>query len=298
MLGGSLPRNRDEIELVLRENYLDRAKAGGVVSLIKALAKALVGAEAERYKGKEQQITQSLAAIGRIFPGLFEEHLPPLIDKLGRELGDAGILAVCRYIEAEPRIWIWLEHVGQTRILAKVDNLAVKELAAGGAFRARHIEAVGGRLRAKLKGEPIEFREWILGRQPCRAFVSEALEMYAASASFATAAKLGANLLLPHAKYLQTDDIAILNKVIRENNYDQILNSSETATILIQVFDETRQLLPNSAVHWSAIADYIVQKKSHGNFAYPQFLEELRKAAVKTPEISETAKPPSDDLPF
>jgi hypothetical protein len=303
LLGGSIPRNLDEIELVLRENYLAHAKTGAVASLIKALAKALVGAEAEKYKGKEQQIAFSLANIGRIFPGLFEEHLPPLMDKLGHELGDTAILAVCRYMDAESRIWNWLGQVGQTRILAKIDNLSVNELAAGGAFRARHIEAVGVRLNTKLKKEDVNVRESYMSRAPCRAFVGEILELYGSSGSFSGAERRGANLVLPHAKYFQVDDIASLNKIIRENEYDQILQSSKTATILTQVFDKTRQLLPGSAENWSAIADYIVQKKAAGVYAYPQFLEELQKAGVKTPEISKETESPdsppeSDDVSF
>jgi hypothetical protein len=292
LLGGSIPRNQDEIELVLRQNYVARAKVGAVVSLIKSLARALVGVEAEKYKGKEQHIALSLAAIGRISPGSFEEHLPPLINKLGRELGDTAILAVCRYIDAEPRIWNWLGEAGQTRILAKIDNLSVKELAVGGAFKARHIEVVGMRLLTKLKGENPDVREHFISRAPCLAFVSEALNLYGNSETFAEAERFGAKLILPHAKYLQSDDLARLNKIIRKNKYDQILNSSETATILTQVFDETRHLLPGSSEHWSAISDYVVEKKAAGEYAYPQFLGELQKAGVKTPEISEETKSP------
>src|SRR5208283_4206051 len=97
--GGSFPNKLDEIEVVLRQNYLAQAKPGSVVSMIKALAKALVGAEVATYKGKEDQVAFSLASIGRIAPGPFEEHLPPLIQRLGRELDDGKVLGLCRYVE-------------------------------------------------------------------------------------------------------------------------------------------------------------------------------------------------------
>lgn len=95
LMGGSFPQKPDEIEVVLRENYLVRAKPGSVVSIIKALAKALLGAEAAKYKGKEDQITWSLAAIGHIAPGPFEEQMPALVDRLGRELDDGKVLTLC-----------------------------------------------------------------------------------------------------------------------------------------------------------------------------------------------------------
>jgi hypothetical protein len=296
LLGGSIPKKPEEIEVVLRENYLARAKAGSVVSLIKALAKALVGTESAKYKGKEDQIAQSLAAIGNISPGPFEEQLPGVFERLGRELDDGKVLALCRYVEPEPRVWNWLGAAGQTRVLAKVESAPLNEL--GAAMRARHVSAIGERLLARLKTEDQEVMERIIAKYPCRAFLNDALSFYGESGSFATAADRGAKLVLAHAKFLTAPDIQRLNSTIRENKYDQILQSSETATILSQVFGQTRHLLPEAAPHWTAIADYVVHRKAAGDFAYPQFLDELRKAGVNVPELPKPATSEADDVPF
>ena len=56
------------------------------------------------------------------------------------------------------------------------------------------------------------------------------------------AEKRGAEILLPHGKYFAAEDVQKLNIIIRENANDQILHASQTATILTQVFDETRHL--------------------------------------------------------
>lgn len=296
LLGGSFPKNLDEIEVVLRQNYLARAKHGSVVSIVKALAKALVGAEAEKYKGKEDQIAISLAVIGRIFPGLFEEHLPPLIERLGREIDDLKVLVICRYIEPEPRIWDWLGAAGQARILAKIDNASIGEL--GATVRGRHVEVVGNRLLTRLKNEDSKIMESVIMRFPCRAFVAEALTLYAASGSYATADKRGAAMLLPHAKYLAVEDLQKLNTVIRENGYDQILWASQTATILMQVFDQTRRLLPTAAPHWAAIAEHVVSKKAAAQHAYRKLLAELKKAGIKVPEVPKAEAGVDDDISF
>lgn len=296
LMGGSFPKKPDEIEVVLRQNYLARAKAGSVSSIIKALARALVGAESADYKGKEQQIAYSLAAIGRIAPGPYEEHVPGLCERLGREVEDGKVLALCRYIEPEPRIWSWLGEAGQARILAKVENAPLGEL--GAAMRARHVPAVGERLLARVKNEDPKVMENAFGKFPCRAFLNDALSLYADSGSFATAAERGTKLLLPHAKYLTAQDIQRLNTIIRENKYDQILQSSETATILNQVFDQTRNLLPAAAPHWAAIAEYIVQKKAAGDYAYPQLLAEFKNAGIHVPDVPKPAANLADDVPF
>lgn len=296
LLGGSFPKKLDEIEVVLRQNYLARAKAGSLVSFIKALGKALVGDEATKYKGKEEQIALSLAAIGRIAPGPFEEQLLPLFERLGHELDDAKVLALCRYVEPEPRFWKWLGEAGQARILAKVENAPLSEL--GAAMRARHVPAVGERLLARLKGEDPDVKERAFAKFPCSSFLNDALSLYAGSGSFATAAERGAKLLLPHAIFLTAPVVQRLNTIIRESKYDQILQSSETATILTQVFDLTRHLLPAAAPHWAMIADYIVERKAAGDYAYPQFLAELKKANVKVPDLPKPEPPDGDDVPF
>lgn len=282
LLGGSFPQKPDEIEVVLRDNYLARAKPGSVVSIIKALAKALLGTEAAKYKGKENQVVFSLAAVGRIAPGHFEEHMPALVERLGRELDDGKVLVLCLYVEPEPRVWDWLGHAGQARILAKIDNAPVNEI--GPATKARHIVVVGERLLERFKREDAKVLEVAITRAPCRAFVSEALTLYSNSGSFAIAERRGAEILLPHAIYLTAADIQRLNTIIRENDYDQILQASQTATILAQVFEQTRHLLPDASPHWSAIAEYIVEKRVAGQYAYPQFIAELEKANVRVPK--------------
>ncbi len=288
LLGGSIPKSAEDIELVLRENYLGNAKLGSVVSLAKALAKALVGSEAATYKGKENQIAISLAAIGRLAPGLFEEHIPPVIERLGRDLNDDKVLNVCRYVEAEPRIWEWLGQAGQTRVLAKIEHSPLKEVIP--AFKARHVPVVGEVLLNKVKTEEIKAQESVLSKVPCRSFVSAALDLYGSSGSFVTAEKRGIEVLLPHAKYFVVNDVERLNAVIRGSKYDQILNASQTATILTQVFDQARQLLPAASSHWSEIAKYIVEKNAASDYDYPKFLSELKKASVPIPEL-----PASDD---
>ena len=296
LLGGSFPKKLDEIEVVLRQNYLARAKAASIVSLTKALARALVGSEAATYKGKEEQIALSLAAIGRIAPGPFEEHLPHLFERLGREIDDAKVLVLCGYMGPEPRIWGWLGEAGQARVFAKVDNSPLNEL--GPAMRARHVGVVGERLLARLKNEGVKEMESGIAKFPCRAFLNDALSLYAESGSFSTAEKRGAELLLAHAKYLAVADIKRLDKIIRENEYDQILQASKSATILTQVFDQTRHLLPSAAPHWSAIAEYVVEKNAAGDYAYPEFLAELEKAGVKIPEVPKAEHSEADDVPF
>jgi hypothetical protein len=296
LLGGSFPKDLGEIEVVLRQNYLARAKPGSVVSIVRGLAKALLGAEAGKYKGREHQITLSLAAIGRIAPGPYEEHLPPLFERLGRELDDGKVLVLCRYIEPERRIWDWLGESGQARILAKIDNAPVDELAL--AARARHAGVVGERLLTRLKKEDPRWLESAVAKFPCRAFVAEALSLYGASHSFATAEKRGADILLPHTKFFTTEDIEKLNTIIRENEYHQIVQAGQTATILTQVFDQTRQLLPAAAPHWSAIAEWIVERKAASDYNYPRLFAELKKAGVKVPEVPKPKAGPDDDIPF
>jgi hypothetical protein len=294
LLGGSLPIKRDEIELVLRQNYLASARPASVVNLIKALAKSLVGSEAYAYKGKEERIAMALAALGRIAPGVYESDLPPVIERLGVELGDSAILSMCYYIGEESRIWEWLGHAGQARILAKIDSAPLSEVRV--ALTARHIETIGARLLTRLKAEGTSTLEEILQIAPARAFIEEVLSLYGASTNYRMAEARGTQLLVPHAQYLHQSDIESLDRLIQENRYNQIVHASQTAAVLSQVFDRTRHLLPDSAPHWEAIAAYIGKKNAANTYEYPRFFEMLEKAGIPTP------KPPKEiednDIPF
>ncbi|MES2595202.1 MAG: hypothetical protein V4662_07700 [Verrucomicrobiota bacterium] len=285
--GGSLPKLEQDIELVLRTNYLANAKPSSITGLVKALAKALVGSESATYKGKENQIARSLAVIGRITPSIVDEHVPPLVEKLARDLGDEKILLLCLYMEAEPRIWEWLGSAGQARVLAKVQQSPLLDIVP--AFRARHITAVGEQLLNALQKEELKDQETVLSKRPCKAFVQYVLDLYGFSKSFSTAEKRGSEILIPHAKYLSSEDIGKLNTVIRTNKHNQILHAGQTASILTSLFDQVRSLLPSAAPHWTEIAKYIVDKKAYAECEYPQFLAELKRSNVPIPEV------PSDE---
>jgi hypothetical protein len=168
----------------------------------------------------------------------------------------------------------------------------------GLAARARHAGVVGERLLARLKKEDSKWLESAVAKFPCRAFVAEALSVYGASHSFATAEKRGVDILLPHTKFLATEDIEKLNTIIRENQNHQIVHAGRTATILTQVFDQTRQLLPGAAPHWSAIAEWIVERKAANDYDYPGLFAELKKAGVKVPEVPEPKAGADDEIPF
>jgi hypothetical protein len=225
-------------------------------------------------------------------PGILEQHLPPLTEKLGVELDNAKVLSLCRYIEAEPRIWTWLGDSGRTRILAKIDSAPLAELES--ALRARHNLEIGERILARLRKEDAIIREKVIAKYPCKAFVPEALSLYAASASFATANERGAELLIPHAQFFSKEDVNTLNKAIRDNKWQQILNASATGSVLLQCFKLTQHLLPASAADWATIAEYIADKNKTTEYEYPEFLSDMKKAGIIMPgvgEISQASEP-------
>lgn len=283
LIGGSIPRKAEDIELVLRENYVSRAKPSSILGMIKALSKALVSVDAEIYKGKSRQIALTLAAMGRIFPGVYEEYIQPMVERLGRELEDDRVALLCRYMEAEPRYWQWLGSAGQARILAKIENSSLQGIIPV-AF-GRHIAIIGDSLLKRIKREEVEIQLSFLSRSPCEKFVPLALDLYSASTSYNMAEKRGMDLIVPHAKYFTVNDVAILNKIIRNNKYNQIIGASQTSAILIQVFDQACNLLPGSATHWSEIAKYIVDKKLMRDGDYPALIDEFRKSGIDVPDF-------------
>jgi hypothetical protein len=253
--------------------------------MIKALSKALVSVDAEIYKGKGRQIALALAAMGRIFPGVYEEYLQPMVERLGRELEDDRVALLCRYMEAEPRYWQWLGSAGQARILAKIENSSLHGIIP--VVFGRHIAIVGDSLLKRIKREEVETQLSFISRAPCEKFVPLALDLYSSCTSYNMAEKRGMDLIVPHAKYFTVNDIAVLNKIIRNNKYNQIIGAGQTSAVLIQVFDQVRNLLPGAATHWSGIANYIVDKKLMWDGDYPELIDEFRKSGIDVPFFPE-----------
>ncbi len=277
-LGGSFPKTPAEIETVLRQNYLARAKPSAIESLIKALAKALVGDEADKFKGKERQLADTLAAIGRTHAPALDAVLPAHIERMAVQIPDDRVLNLGFYIVAESRIWEWLGEAGRARFLSKVENSPLAELQGG--FAARHIQAVGERLLVRIQAAPHKDRDELMARFPCAVFVEEALARYQGAGSFHSAEVCGASIVVPHAPFFKAEDIARLDAAIRGSKFDQILGASGSSAILMQVFESTKHLFPAAASHWALIADYIIKGNAAHKYEYPAFLTALTAAGV------------------
>ena len=283
LLGGSFPKTRAEIETVLRQNYLARAKSSAIESLIKSLAKALVGDEADKFKGKEQQLADTLAAIGRTHATALETVLPAHVERAAVQIPDSRVLNLGFYIAADGRIWGWMGAAGQARFLAKIENSPLADLRGG--FAARHVQAVGERLLVQVMAAPLTVRDELMGKFPCSSFVREALARYQSAGSFRSAESCGQSIIIPHAPFLKTEDIAQLDTAIRGSLHNQILHAGGSSGILMQVFETTKHLLPAAATHWASIADYIITANAAHSYEYPAFLEALAAAGVPVPPI-------------
>jgi hypothetical protein len=287
LLGGAFPKTPADIEITLRENFLARAKPSALESLIKALAKALLRDEAAKFKGKERQIAETLAAIGRIHPAVFDTVLPPLINPLANITPDDRVLNLGFYFAADTRIWDWAGEAGQLRYLAKIDNSALADLR--GAFIARHVLAIGERLLIQIAAAPLNAQDELLKRFPCRAFVGEVLARYQRAGSFRSAEECGSGIVVSHAPFFKVEDVARLDGAIRGSTHNQILHAGGSSEILMQVFDNSKHLLPSAAPYWASIADYIIKGKEAHDYEYPAFLAALAAAGVPVPPI-----PPKD----
>jgi len=285
LLGGSLPKKPEDIQIALKENYLNRVKPGAITSFMKALAKSLLCSESGNYAGREFEISHTLAAIGKIAPSPYEEIVPKLFKSLATEIEAEKVLNICHYIEADPRIWDWLGEGGQGRILALIDNNKI--LDALPAFRATGITKIADKILPKLNSGDETLTGQILSKYPCEAFVEKALDCYLHSYSFADAEKNGQTILVPHAQYFKTHDIQALAALMRQNRNDQILFASKSAKVLIQVFYQTGHLLPEANEHWEDIAEYIVERRVDDSYDYPQLLGELEQAGIDVPKRTE-----------
>lgn len=304
LLGGAFPSTTDEIEQALRRNYLRRAREGTIVSFTKALSKALFGSESGNYITKEKVIAETLAAVGRIFPGQYESTLRPQFRRLGEELPVDSIAKLLWYIVEEPKVWEWLEAGGQLRLLNKLDTASYSELWNGGLRAIRVVPEIGQRFAARLLREPEDVFIKYGGSAPFPAFIDRVFSLYESSGSFARAEKIGNVLVAKHARFFGPEEIRRLVDCVINNPRSQIVSANGTASILISILSESSGCIEQSRDQWQRLATFIVDGNCSDYSDYPALLAALSKHGITVDPLGSGTDEPAaiededDDIPF
>ena len=268
LLDGAIPGSVPQMDLYVSA-IVAKGRQGSVGTLITSLVASVVGSETEKYIGKEELLVMALSSVGNLKPGWVEESLQPFLAKKGGTLPGEKLFALCRFMNVQPRIWEWIEELGQTRLLAMIDSSELPQLEQWGALdglgNERIRESLAARVASADRATMLEF----VGKYPCTAFVAPAIEAYGSVGGFSSAKEIGDEALVPCAPYMEERHLDMLAAAIANNSignpYHQILEAGGTLQILTKVFVAT-QSLPNAVEAWGKILGTIIDREVRSRF--------------------------------
>lgn len=276
LLSPAFPATAEEVGAFLRTKYLNRAKDVLVVNLIKAITSAPFGAERATYASKTRTLALTLREIAKAKTAIYDSVMPGYVaEKFEHVPGDV-LLAICPYLENDPRIWDWLKDPDRTRVRRLLETSAVEDLKASSAFDAMAIADLAAVLLARFEAFDAMTKISIISEHPRPELVEPAIAIYAGAGSYRGAEMLGQSVILPVAPLLSPQQVEAVLNAARDN--DQISHAAGTPAVLEQLFDLTKVKLPQTRGHWQAFVDARIESAGGDEteyYAYPGLQQKL-----------------------
>ncbi|TKD45059.1 hypothetical protein [Azotobacter chroococcum] len=266
----SFPTDSEEIGAYIRSKYLNQAKDALVQNLIKALISAPFGDERVRFEGRPRVFAMTLREVAKAKTAIYDSVVKSYVAKKFDVVDDDVLLNICPLFESDTNIWSWISESARIRIKRLLKIVDVELLKAHSAFDAFVIDELSEVLLERFDGFDQKTQASIISDYPNKQLVSKGIEVYSKSGGFRTAEDRGRSIILPLSKFFTANDIKVLLEEAGRN--ENIWCASGTPAILEELFDNTRNLLPDSLPYWQEFIDRQI-KHYDGNteeyYTYP-----------------------------
>lgn len=251
----SFPVTLNMASLFLNSKYLDHAKKSLIENLILLLLKAtLRGDISELPLTYSRQMILTLRAISHRHPDIYEEQVKAKIPTIGESLEEDCLPNTFQLLEADPRCWNWLDESTKVRLKellrVSLDKPSIRNFAFG-AMRVNDLKLVIIEAFNKLSSE---MQISIIKMTPQPEFTAQAIALYSEASSYRHAESLGKSVILPMSNFFSVTDVQNILKVVEENN--QIYDASGTPVILSELFEKTKQYLPELCESWKSFFSF------------------------------------------
>lgn len=248
LLSPAFPVRGEEIGAFVRSKYLDRAKDVLVVNLIKAIVSMPFGSERAKYASRTRTLALTLREIAKAKTAIYDAVMPGYAAEKFENVASEVLLAICPYLENDPRIWSWLKEPDRTRVRRLLETADVETLKARAAFDAFAIPPLAVILLGRFNAFDATTKISIIAEHPRKELVHAGIELYEHAGSYRSAEQLGLSVILPLAPYFIAEDLQTVLKAASANG--QIWDAAGTPDILGRLFDTTNFLLSDSRPYW------------------------------------------------
>ena len=272
----TFPLDEANAKRYLIEKYLRRAKPVLLRNLVIVVVKEYLRATDPDLTGRERELITTLRAVAETNHALYEQTMAALLPREVADLDEPGLLRIFRLLGADSRCWQWIGEAERIRATALLHSQSSKQIFDHGAFAAIGVAELHEFLIERLS-EPDAARKTLNARQvsqviaedPRPEFTALAVTIYQRAGSYDTAGVVGANAVLPLARFFSAREVEIMLEAAWLN--EQIRVSSYSPKILAQLFAETFDRLPETKQSW---LEFITQIRSlYGEtdyYSYPE----------------------------
>lgn len=257
----SFPITFDEACVFLNSRYLNRAKKSLIENLILLLLKALLRGDLSdlplRYS---RQMILTLQAISNRHPDIYEERMKTKLSTIVESLEEGRFPNVFRLLGSDPRCWNWLDESTKIHIKAAIQASIIDASIRNSVFEAISVNDLKSIIIERFKYLPPDVQMSVIRATPQPEFAAQAIALYSSASSYRGAEVLGASLIRPMANCFSVADVQKILKVVEDN--DQIYAASGTPAILNELFEKTKQYLPELRESWASFFESLYLKYS------------------------------------
>lgn len=257
----SFPPTLDAACLFLNSSYLDRAKKSLIENLIFLLLKAILrGDLPDLPLTYSRQMLLTLQAISNRYPDIYEERVKVKLLNIVESLEENCLPNVFRLLGTDPRCWNWLDESTKMHLKAVTKVSLIRPSTRNSAFEAIVIDDLKPIIVREFKHFSSEVQISIIKSIPQPEFADQAISLYSEAGSYRGAESLGESLILPMARCFSASDIQKVLKAAQENS--QIYDASGTPAILDELYEKTKQYLPDLRESWKSFFEFLFSKYS------------------------------------
>ena len=275
IVGISFPTDEEKIRTRIRERYVKRIRDNAIVRIIKCIISLIFGEEREIHSDKVSIFAVALSEISKLKPEIFNSTMPNLLraridqchfNSVKLNVENRPLISLCTLFKYNQSLWNFLNPSDKDQIYQLVETGDSTNLREYGAFDAISVPELGDKLLNRLESVDDDEKYEIISSCLDPKLVKMILKLYTQSSNFRDTQKYGENLIAPHSIYFDQSSLQIFLSSVQTT--PQILEADNTATIVFQVFENTRGLLPSTRKSWKKFVRSVLKDSEKGKEIY------------------------------
>ena len=253
---GSFPKDAENAFIVLSsDNYLGKAKQSVFRNLSIILLKRLFNDEGGMSLELVARVTSALNAIDRLNPPVLKAVLNEKLNVFLAGASEKTFQRALFFLYFMPSKWGLIEEAQQIRMKSLIMSMSVANINKKWVpLAVSKIPQLREAMTEKVDGLKTAEKKEILTKFPSDHFKSIAIDIFVNSGSFSLAFANGMGILVPHAKYFDDEDLAVIHKGSMSNGEwngnNQVMHAGGIDAVFKELYVQSKDNVLDSSSIW------------------------------------------------